>query len=511
MKHIITGSEMKLIDKHTIQTIGIPSLVLMERAALSVADEIRNDFESSSKICCVCGVGNNGADGIAVSRILMNRGFETFIYIVGNKEKATEDFLKQLSVYNNVNGNIISDFESFKDNKFDLIVDAVFGVGLSRPVGGIFEEVIDYINDNYKAIYAVDIPSGIDADTGMKLSTAIRAAKTITFGCNKTGLLFNNGKDYAGQVIVADIGFPITLFDNSPNSYYSLEEADFSLIPVRKENSNKGSYGKILVVAGNDTMSGAAYICAKAALRMGCGMVKVFTTTHNEEYIRNNLPEAMITTYGTDNQTESVTEKLEEEIKWCDTVVAGPGIGLGELQNSIIRKILKKEGIKIVLDADAISNISDDESLRDILKSNKNQIVITPHIGEMSKFTGLSVSEIKNNHINVAKQFAGSYGITIIMKDSVTTVTDGNKVYINTSGNSGMATAGSGDVLAGITAAMVSKNMDFCIAGALAAYIHGIAGDLASEKTSPSYMIATDIIEQLADITKTIDRKNIKS
>ncbi|MBE5958070.1 MAG: NAD(P)H-hydrate dehydratase [Lachnospiraceae bacterium] len=509
MERIITGSDMKKIDRYTIDEIGIPSMVLMERAALSVVNEVTSDFEINSSVCCVCGVGNNGADGVAVARILNNKDYNTSVVIVGDIAKATPDFVKQLSIYKNTGGKVFERFDDIQNIKMDLFVDALFGVGLSRNVEGKYAEVINCINELCIPTYAVDIPSGINADNGMKMNVAIKANKTITFGCLKTGHLYNDGKDYCGKVISSDIGFPVFLFDDN-NSYKVIEVSDYRIIPKRYSNSNKGTYGKVLVVAGCDTMSGAAYMCGLASFRMGVGMVKIFTTKGNETYIKNNLPEAMLTTYQYgDDYTSDTIEMLKNDLEWCDTVVAGPGFGTGKLQINIIKEILENSsGVKnIVFDADAINNISENDNLKLLLKKSKCNIVVTPHIGEMSKFADLDIPTIKLNHIEATKKIACEYGITVILKDSVTTVTDGKECYVNVSGNSGMATAGSGDVLAGITGAMVSKDMPFTLACAMAAFIHGVAGDFASKKASQTYMMATDIIEELKNITNIFDDK----
>lgn len=493
MKYIISGTKLKQVDNYTINTIGIPSVVLMERAAVSVAEEILCHAKKEDAISVVCGIGNNGADGVAIARILSVKGYSTCVYILGNTEHATEEFNLQLSAYKKIGGNIKEFNGSFEGN---IIVDAIFGIGLSRDVGGRYKDAIELINNMSSKVVSVDVPSGINSDNGKVMGVAVKADVTVTFGVNKTGIIFYPGADYAGRVIVKDIGFPKVAFDDV-ELYKYITKKDFNLIPKRKNDSNKGTYGKVLVIAGSEGMSGAALMCAKSALRIGSGMVKVFTTKENEGVIKTSLPEVMVTIYNTDDYKD----KLKKDLSWCDVVVAGPGIGVGETQADIVYRVLESK-LPCVIDADGINCISQSETIREKLHKN---VIITPHIGEMARFSGLEIMTIKSDIINVAKEWASKYGITIILKDARTVISDGNEVFINLSGNNGMSTAGSGDVLAGITAGLMALGMEPVVCAAMSAYIHGMAGDMAAEKKSKTSLIATDIIDEIIEITKTIE------
>lgn len=465
MKYIISGTDFKQVDKYTIDTVGIPSLVLMERAAFSVAEEILSFATKADRIAVVCGTGNNGADGVAVARILCCKGYSTCVYILGNRERGTEEFRLQLSIYEKIGGNIIQTdkaptgaissevFGNSKrsvnvDFKEQIIVDAIFGVGLSRAVEGMYKEVIESINCADATVVSVDVPSGIHADNGMVMGVGVKADITVTFGRNKTGMVFYPGADYVGKVKVKDIGFPEISFSQVP-AYQCISEEDYALIPARSNSSNKGTYGKVLVVAGNDSMSGAAFLCAKAALRMGCGMVKIFTTKGNEALLKSMLPEAMLTVY----EEDDYAGKLAADLAWCDVVAAGPGMGTGILQSEIIAAVLDA-GCPCVMDADGINCISADRKLK---KKLHEKVILTPHVGEMARFSGMKIKEISGNSISVAKGQALEYGITIVLKDARTVISDGKEVFINVSGNNGMSTAGSGDVLAGITGSPFGK------------------------------------------------------
>lgn len=518
MKYVISGTDLRQVDKYTIDTIGIPALVLMERAALTVAEKIISFAKMTDRIVVVCGTGNNGADGIAAARILCNKGYNTCVYILGHQEKGTDEFKLQREIYCKVGGKVLEYkaecYETNSEKKFneifngtvcndsrrieaDIIVDAIFGVGLSRNVEGVYKVAIDIINAVPAKVVAVDIPSGIQADNGRVMGVAVHADITVTFGMQKTGLIMYPGADFAGDIVIADIGFPKYVFDKYFR-YKVLESDDFDLIPRRNNDSNKGSYGKLLVIAGSEGMIGAAYMCSKAALRMGAGMVRVFTTKKVAHHLSNSLPEVMLTTY-TDIDYE---EKLMSVMKWCDAIAVGPGMGTGTLNENIIRIVLRSK-LPSVIDADGVNCISTCMDLKELLH---NKVIITPHIGEMSRFTGLSIKEIKENAFNVAKNNAKKYNITVVLKDARTVISDGEEIYINITGNNGMATAGSGDVLTGITLSLIGKGMEITTAGSMAAYIHGMAGDMAAAGLSKTSLMATDIIDEIVNITKLIEQ-----
>ena len=442
MKNIVTGTDMKKVDSYTINTIGIPSLVLMERAALSVAEIVCKNQLKDKKILVVAGVGNNGADGVAICRILHLKGYNTELYILGDISKASTEFKQQLSIAHNIGINIVGDY-----NDADVIIDSIFGVGLSRNVEGVYKDVISKINKGRNIVYSVDIPSGVSADTGK-----ICGVKTATL-------------------------------------------EDFNFIPPRPNYSNKGTYGKILIIAGSKDISGAAVLCAEAAFRVGAGLVRVFTAEQNRQIIQRLLPEAMVNTYDVHHFN---MKSLEACLKWCDVVAIGPGIGTGVIQKNMIEKVLEYN-LPTVIDADGINNISEDERLKKKLHKN---VVITPHLGEMSRFLNIPVEEIASNLIKYGREVNYKYNINCILKDARTVITTEQETFINLSGNSGMATAGSGDVLTGIVAALIGIGVEFNNATVLAPYIHGLAGDKAMEYVSKTSMMATDIIEGIKILFK---------
>lgn len=488
MKNIVSGTEMKKVDSYTINNIGIPSIVLMERAALGVAEFICENETKDKSVLVVAGMGNNGADGLAVGRLLYLKGYSTCIYILGDVNKASAEFKQQLQIVNNLKIDIVEEFVPA-----DVIVDAIFGVGLSRNVEGKYAEVIEEINSNRNKVYSVDIPSGINADNGKICGISVKADYTVTFGSHKIGTVLYPGADYCGKVTVADIGFPEISYDINTNTIKYATEDDLKFIPARPNYSNKGSFGKVLVIAGSKDISGAAYLCAKAAFRVGAGLVRVFTAEDNRQTIQRLLPEAMVNTYDTEKFDKKA---LQACLNWCDVVAVGPGLSTGVIQKMIVEEVLDLK-IPAVIDADGINNISEEEKLKRKLHKN---VILTPHLGEMSRLINVSVKEIASDLIKYAANVNYKYNVNCILKDARTVIATENQIFVNLTGNSGMATAGAGDVLTGITVGLLAIGVSFDNAAVLAPYIHGIAGDIAVTKRSKAGLMATDIIEALKDI-----------
>lgn len=486
MRYIFTGKQMKTVDDFTIKNIGIPSIVLMERAALCVASLIMENELKSKSVLVVCGIGNNGADGLAVCRMLHLNGYNTCICVLGDMEKATDEFKVQYKIVKNLGINI-TDHVTFAD----VIVDAVFGVGLSREVTGSYKNAIEQMNQFRSRVYSVDIPSGIDADTGKVLGIAVKAQYTVTFGSHKVGTVLYPGADYCGIVKVADIG--LAREGNPDNTIKYAEREDLYNIPKRKNYSNKGTYGKVLIIAGSKDISGAAILSTLAAFKTGAGMVRVFTHENNRNIIGKLIPEAMINTYDTEKFD---MKSLEACIHWCNVIAVGPGIGTGELQTKIVETVLEAK-LPTVLDADGINTISRRNDIKNKLHKN---VIMTPHLGEMSRFMAVPVEEIAGNLIKYANQANYQYGVSVVLKDARTVIVNQQGTYINLTGNSGMATAGSGDVLTGIIAALLGIGAGQENAAVLGPYVHGCAGDMAAQCLTKESMMAGDIVKKIAEV-----------
>ncbi len=486
---VVSGTELKQIEEYAINRIKLPSLTLMERAALKVYEYIQDTYDKSMSILVVAGVGNNGADGVAVARMLHIAGRKVAVRIVGNLLKATDEFKTQYEIYNNVEGNMLYMEPDY--SKYDIVVDALFGIGLKREITGEYKEVINEINEHFadKTVISVDVPSGIDSDTGRIMGVSVRADITVTFSCKKIGLLLPPGNMLAGRVLVADIGIPQCAYEDkySVITYESRDE--IKLVP-RDANGNKGTFGKILIIAGSHNMSGAAYLCGKAAYRMGSGLVRILTCEENREILQKMLPEAVLVTYKDGEEVD-----LKEHMKWADCIVAGPGIGKSDQAYSIMSQVMDTDK-KLVIDADGLNIISEHRELEEKLGKN---MIITPHIGEMARLSQKEISDIKENVLQAATDFALEHNIVVVLKDARTIVADGSTQmrYINSSGNDGMGTAGSGDVLAGVLGSLYAVDNCAFNSAINAVYLHGMAGDMAASKLGNAGVMASDIANMI--------------
>lgn len=535
MDRILTGQGMKSVDNYTIQKVGIPSMVLMERAALGVSELIKNKINKSQRVLCICGTGNNGADAVAVARQLVCDDYKADVVIVGDDKRCSEEFGHQRDIAMSCKVKFLDAVTSeccdaynylckAINEEYDIIVDGIFGIGLSRDIEGVIKDVIYKVNEskmlrkekNELKVVAVDIPSGLNSSTGEVMGIASDADVTVTFGSKKAGMYLYKGKDVCGQVVVIDIGFPKHAYEEAligMQSYNVIETDDLVRHLARRAHSNKGTYGKVLIIAGSSGMYGAAYLAAKAAFRVGVGLVKIITHSKNRELIYTMLPEAMVDSYENENEISEL--ELEKSIKWADSVLIGPGMGDSDMAKRLVysaMKLAKSYDKYLVIDADGLNIISNDVSLKELFYK---KTIITPHIGEASRLMNIEIGQIARNIVKAADDFASTYNVNVVLKDSTSVILGiesfddkcNNRAYVNTTGNAGMATAGSGDVLAGIVAGIVAGGLDGSIAEtdltqaiAIAVYIHGMAGDMAAKEKGQSSMLATDILDMIAKV-----------
>lgn len=499
MKYLVTSGEMKEYDKNTIVHMGIPSLVLMERAALAVRDEIFRIWEQQNcgkNVLVVTGSGNNGADGLALARLLAESGFEVTVYEWGSPDYRTQEYRKQkeiLGFYEIIYAEDLSDLKQ----KYDFVVDGIFGVGLSRPVNENCAQIIKRMNALQGNKIAIDIPSGIHADSGRIMGEAFLADVTVTFGFGKRGLYLFPGADYAGRIVTAPIGITERSFLRKTPEMFIFEESLKGLLPKRRRDGNKGTFGKVLLIAGWEYMAGAGILAAQALLRTGAGMVKVFCSEQNREILQGAVPEAM---YGN-------KESLQKDLKWADVIVAGPGLGQSEKACQILRQVLEeiKETRKsLLLDADALNLLGEKEALKKILQGAFNpSVIMTPHMGELARLSGYTIDFVKTHITEVAKEEALAYDSVMVCKDARTLVFMSNHpMYLNVNGNSGMATAGSGDVLSGIIGALLAQGQSPFSAACVGVYLHGMAGDRAAGRYSEYGVTASGITAQIEEIMK---------
>ncbi|HIX58263.1 MAG TPA: NAD(P)H-hydrate dehydratase [Candidatus Blautia gallistercoris] len=493
MKEFVSCRKMKEIDAHTIQEHKIPSLVLMERAACAVVEQLETRKETLKRILCVCGAGNNGGDGIAIARILNGKGYACAIFFLGKREKMTEETRRQMAIAESYQVPVVNN-PDWKE--YTTIVDAIFGVGLTRAVEGEFARVIEAMNRCKARRVAVDIPSGIHGDTGQVLQKAVQAEETVTFAYAKPGLYLYPGKQFAGHVKTADIG--IYRETDTPLEIAVLEKKDlWSWLPARDPGGNKGTFGKILVVASQKNMAGAGYLCASACFATGAGMVKLHTVEENRIIYQTLLPEALVSTQKT---VQVDLELLRNDLDWCDVVAVGPGLGTGADSQELLKYLLENNTKPMVLDADALNMISRYPSWMKYLGAH---CVVTPHVGEMSRLTGISTEEIKRTAPEQAKKFHERTKTVCVLKDARTWIAgETDTVYLNISGNDGMATAGSGDVLCGTITGMLAAGLEPVKAAALGAFLHGLAGEYASLEKGVRGMLAGDIVHGISQVLK---------
>ena len=513
MKKVVTCNQMKLLDHDTIHNMNVPSLLLMERAALATADEIKKyltntgsgDFRKE-KILTVCGSGNNGGDGIAIARLLYLSGIHSEIFLAGNPDRMTQETRHQWEIAMNYG---VPTTNNPVWDEYTVIVDGIFGIGLSREITGNYKEVIDRMNQCPAYKVAVDIPSGIHGDTGEVLGTAFLADLTVTFAYRKRGLCFYPGRAYAGEILVADIGIYDRDKDGSElakKAAWHIEKADVKKLPERPAWGNKGTFGKVLLVAGSRGMCGAAYLSASAALHGGAGMVKIQTVEENREPLQSLLPEAMVTCLFDE-------EDNRNNLDWCDVLIIGPGLGTDDSGKERMRWFLEngtKAGKPVILDADGLNLLTRHPQWMEFVNE---QTVLTPHMGEMSRLTGIEIPELKRDPAVHACELARRSGSVCVLKDACTVVADCEEnLYFNLSGNCGMAVAGSGDVLSGIMGAVLCMYLSseekpaFSYKAALAVYIHGLCGDLARERKGTRGMTAVDMIDALPEILKLAEK-----
>lgn len=490
MRYLFTAKESKQLDEHAIQKAGFPGLVLMEKAAMTLVSVLMEREDRRSGVLFVCGTGNNGGDGLAAARMMWQQGYRAAVLLVGDQEKLSLDAKKQLSLAA-VCGVPAVSADAIASPVYDVIVDAMFGVGLDRAVTGIYEKVIQDINATGKKVYAVDIPSGIGGGDGTVMNVAVKAAVTVTFGVNKRGLVLYPGCTYAGEVIVGDIGYPQASYESVENPAYYYEPDDLDdILPARAPDGHKGSFGRVSVIGGSEGMSGAALFSAQAAYASGAGLVKVYSVAGNRDLLLSGIPEALFASYeGADGKPDYAA--LDEALSQSDCIVLGPGLGRSERAEKIVSYVLERCERPLVLDGDGLT-VCQKEKL-----AEKKNVVLTPHPKEFSALSGKEVEELKQDFIECVRCFAAQTGCVVAGKDARTVVSDGQEIYVNVSGNSGMGTGGSGDVLTGVIAGWLAQGADGFTAAKAGVYVHGLAGDYYARTYNEYSLTASGLLEGL--------------
>lgn len=513
MKKLVNSKQMKAIDAYAIHTIGIPPLVLMENAAYSVVSCMEKSISKEDIILVVCGSGNNGGDGLAAARILLNRGYQVDVFLAGNPAHLSEETATQLKILENLEMVIWNHLEEVNFANYTILVDALFGIGLERDIEDEQAAVIAEMNTHEGIIFAVDMPSGISADDGKVKGTAVRADYTVTFGEEKVGQILFPGSEYCGTLVVTDIGFPPSAVDSVASEFYRYEKMDLARLPWRRAYSNKGTFGRVLIVAGAKNMSGAAYLSALAAYRTGAGLVEIMTVESNRLILQGQLPEAILTTINPDLlDTTEEKEKIKQAVGRSDVIVMGPGLGVSDKAKKVLDLVTLYAQVPLIVDADAINIAARYYNTFPLMRGNTcmrlNELnnslpkgtILTPHLLELARLMDQPVSDIQDNLLNTADTCTNDTDLIYVLKDARSVVAYEDERYLNYSGNNGMATAGTGDVLTGILAALIAQGMDSFEAAKLGVYIHGLAGDVAAAKKNRYSMIASDVVNGLEDV-----------
>lgn len=494
MIYLPTGEQMRRADLYTIEEIGVPSMVLMERAALEVVRCMEEEQLDFRKVLVVCGSGNNGGDGYAIARLLHLKGHDVTIFFAGNSQKRSEENAQQAKIAAHYEIPVITNLDT---EEYSVIIDALFGTGLKREITGHYREILCSVNQMTGEKVAVDLPSGIHDTTGAQMGIAFCADLTVAIAFPKRGLFLQEGNVCAGKILTGDIGISSETFSEGTVTFGYEKQDLFLGFPKRKKNSHKGSYGKVLMIAGSKGMSGAAYLSAKAAYAVGAGLVQIYTHEENRVILQQLLPEAIITTYDTFD-----SEQLEKLIQWADLIGIGCGLGKSDTAERVMQYTLKRALVPCVVDADGINILSKHMEWIEVTNA---LIVLTPHMKEMSRMLQCSVKELIEQRMERLHAFVERYKVVCVLKDARTLVAKEHRnTYLNLSGNAAMAKAGSGDVLAGVIVGILAQQCEPYTSACLGVFLHGLAGDMAQDKKGAYSVLASDLVAEISSVLKNI-------
>jgi len=507
---ILNAEQMREADRRTIQEIGLASLVLMENAGRQLVAAIESLYPDlpDRRIAIVCGKGNNGGDGFVAARTLHQRGFDVSVFVIGPISEIKGDARTNLTILGNIGQTVVEvtdetawELHGTEITGHDLIIDAMFGTGLTTPLSGFYETVVADINEAGVPIVAIDVPSGMSADTSDLIGDCIEATVTVTLGAPKVPLVLPPAEMKAGEVVIADIGIPSEVIEQleGPRLELLTRERMRALIQPRAADAHKGDFGRVLVVAGSTGKTGAAVLCAQGALRAGAGLVTVAAPRSCQAVIASHAVEYM--TEGIDENADGTVHFAAAEAVLgfsADVVVAGPGLGRGAAVTAFVRELVDKCESPLVLDADALNAFADEPA--SLVGREGRDVIITPHPGEMARLVGCTVDDLQADRIGIAADFARRHQLYVVLKGYRTlVVTPDEKVFVNPTGCPGMATGGTGDVLAGMLGAWLAQLLDAEAACKLAVYLHGSAGELADADSGEVSMTAGDLVDHIGD------------
>lgn len=514
---LVTGQEMKSLDQQVIDYYGVPGVVLMENAGLCAVEAIQDFLQGelcSKRILIFAGKGNNGGDGFVIARHLVNAGADVKVYLICRPEDLQGDAL--------VNYNILQRMQvktylllSAKDlqradialSYADLAVDAIFGTGFRGTVSGMAADLIDLLNKSKTPVLSVDIPSGLEADTGQIHGPCVKAELTVTFGFLKLGLCQEKAIPYVGRLWLGDISFPRKLYDDyAATKYLISRDLVSSWLPERDSNGHKGTFGHVLVIGGSEGMTGAVTLASTAALRSGAGMATAAVPKSLNQIMEIKTTEVMTKPLPeTDDRTVSLEALpvLHTLAAKAEAVVIGPGMSRNPNTLNLVKEFLLKLNKPVVVDADGLTALSGPD---DFIPRLSGPVILTPHPGEMARLTGLSIGEVQQDRLNIASACAQKWKATVVLKGAKTVVASAEGLlYLNASGNSGMGTAGSGDVLAGMLGGLLAQGMGPLQASVCAVFLHGVAGDEGVKRLGKMALTAGDLLDYLPRVLREME------
>ncbi len=507
---VLNTAQMRDADRRTTDDVGIPSIVLMENAGRQVVTAIEATFEDASALtyAVLCGKGQNGGDGFVVARVLRERGVDVAVYLVGTGADVRGDARTNLQVLSNLSVDVveIADAAAWELHApavlgADVVVDALFGTGLRGPLSGLVESIVEDLNASDAPVVAVDLPSGLDASEAAVPGPAVDATLTVTFGAPKIPHVLPPAEDHVGSLVIADIGIPRSVIQQLDGPWLELltKDAMRRHVTPRPAESQKGDYGRVLVVGGSTGKTGAAWLAAIAALRSGAGLVTVATPRSCQPVLASLGAEYMTLALEETADGHVAFEAVDAVLEFdADVIVLGPGLGRSPSAAAFVHAVVERAGIPVILDADALYAFTGET---DRLQGRDDvPVVITPHPGEMARLLGVSIDKVQARRVEITRDLATSRHLHVVLKGHRTVVAgpDG-RVSLNMTGNPGMATGGTGDVLAGMIGAWCAQLLDASAACQLSVYVHGLAGDLAAADEGEVSMIAGDIVDRLGD------------
>jgi ADP-dependent NAD(P)H-hydrate dehydratase / NAD(P)H-hydrate epimerase len=507
---VLNTEQMREADRRTIEDIGIPSIVLMENAGRQAVAAMEAAFEelASSHVVVVCGRGNNGGDGFVVARTLIQRGVDTSVFLLGSVADVRGDARTNLEVLGRIGMTVVEitnaqewELHFGELSECDLVVDAILGTGVHGRLTGLLETVVADLNALGVPIVSIDLPTGVSADTPALDGPAVEASMTVTLAAPKIPLIFPPADSHAGDLVIADIGIPLPLLDEIEGQHLELltRERMREIVPVRAADSHKGDFGRVLIVAGSTGRTGAAHLAALGALRSGAGLVTVAAP-------RSCLP--IIASMGPEYMTEPLDETPSGSVDFAavdrvldmraDIIAVGPGLGQAPGTAAFVQALVERAGVPLVLDADALNAFAGEPER--LTGRDEVAVVITPHPGEMARLLNTSIEAVQRDRVRHAREFAASHRVHVVLKGHRTVIaTPDGRTFVNLTGNSGMATGGTGDLLTGMVAAWFAQLLDAEAACKLAVYVHGTAGDLAEADEGEVSLIAGDVAARLGD------------